>query len=110
MLSVLLCCLWLFSSRPLAPFLAVLTLLHCHTSLPIDAHRVPSCNPGQRPPHDVIVDVEVDQHAADFVWHVLHRIEAMRMWSTIAADNNAESNGVNDWSPLELHKSLSSHS
>ncbi len=44
----------------------------------------------------MIIDVKVDQHAPNFVWHVLHRIEVMRMWLTIAVDNNVESKGVND--------------
>jgi hypothetical protein len=102
MLSVLL------ASHPIALFLAVLMMICCHTSLPIDAHRVPLCNPGQHPPLDVIIDVEVDQWAPDFVRHVFHCVEELRMWSTIAADNNAESNGVDDWSPSTLRKLLSS--
>jgi hypothetical protein len=28
--------------------------------------------------------------------------QGMHMWLTIAVDNNAESNGVNEWSPLTL--------
>jgi hypothetical protein len=86
--------------HPLAPFLALLKLLCCRTSPPIDAHRVLLCNPGQRPPHDTSVHVEVDQRAPNFVWHVIHRVKAMRMWLMIAVDNNAESNGVNDWSSV----------
>ncbi len=62
----------------------------CHTSPPIDAHCVPSWDPGQRPPHDAIIDVKINQCMPDFVRHVLHRVEAKHMWLTIAADNNAD--------------------
>jgi hypothetical protein len=48
--------------------------------------------------------------SARLTLYVLHRVEAMRMWSTIAADNNAESNGVNERSPSTSRKSLSSRS
>ncbi len=85
-------------------------LLHCHTSPPIDPHHIPSCNPGKCSPQYAIIDVEVDQRAPDFVLHVLHRVKVMPMWLAIAADNNEESNGVNEWSPLMLRELLSSHS
>jgi hypothetical protein len=98
------------ASRLLTLFVAVLMLLCCHTSPRIDAHCVPSCDPGQCPPHDVIIDVEVNQRAPDFIWQVLHCIKAMRMWLTIAADNNAESNGVVDQSPSTSRKLLLSSS
>ncbi len=77
-------------------------LFYCHTLLPIEAHCVLSCNLGQRPPHDRIIDVKVDQHVPDFVRHVLHRVEGIRVWSTFVVDNNTESNSVNDQSPLTL--------
>ncbi len=96
------------ASHPVVPFLAVLMLLCCHTLPPIDTHQVPLCNPGQRPPHDAIIDVKVDQCTPDFVRHVLHHVEVMRMWSMIAADNNAESNNVDDWSPSAPCKLLPS--
>jgi hypothetical protein len=94
------------ASCPLAPFLAVLMLLHCHISPPINAHRVPLCDPRQRPPHDMVIDVKVNQRVPDFVRHILHHVKAMRMQATIAVDNNMESKGVNEWSLLTLRKSL----
>ncbi len=87
--------------HPLAPFLALLKLLCCHTLPCIDAHCILLCNPGRCPPHDASVDVKVDQRTPDFVWHVLHRFKEMSMWLMIAADNNAESNGIDDWSSID---------
>jgi hypothetical protein len=54
----------------------------------------------------VIIDVEVNQRTLSFVRHVFCRVKEMRMWSTIVADNNAESNGINDWSPLTSRELL----
>ncbi len=90
------------ASHPLAPFLAVLMLLCCHTLQPIDAHCIPLCNPGRCPPHDMFIDVKVNQCAPNFIRHILHRVKVMCMWSTIAAYNNAESNGVDERSSSTL--------
>ncbi len=98
------------ASRPLAPFSVVLMLLCCHTLPRIDAHCIPLCDPEQCPPHDVIIDVKVNQRVPDFVRHVLHYVEAMRMRSTIAADYNAESNGIDDRSPSLSREFLLSRS
>ncbi len=78
-------------------------MLHCcHTLPPIDTYCVPWCNPGRRPRHNASVDVKVDQRVPDFVRNVLHHVKVMRMWLTMVADNNAESNGINDWSSVNI--------
>jgi hypothetical protein len=76
--------------------------LHCCTSLPIDAHPVPSGDPGQCPPHDASVDVKVDQHMPNIIRHVVHRVEAMIMCLMIVAEDDAEHDGVGNWSSIDI--------
>jgi hypothetical protein len=92
--------------RPFAPFLALLKLLRCCTLPPIDAHRVPLHNPGHCPPHDASNDAEVDQLVHDVVWHIAHHIKAMRMCLMRAAGNNAEHDGIDDQSSVNIAQVL----
>ena len=47
--------------------------------------------------HNASVYVKADQHAHDAVWHVIHHVKALCMMClTIAVDDNAERDGVND--------------
>ncbi len=61
---------------------------------PIDSHHVLSREPGRRHPHNASFYVEVDQRAPYVVLHVVLRVKAMRMCSTIAADGDAEHGGA----------------
>ncbi len=108
MLSVLLWCLWLFSQPPSCSVFGSINVALLLTLPPIDAHGVPLCDPWQCPPYDTIIDSKLtsNQRLSGFVWHILHHFKAMRMWLTIAADNNVGSNSVDDWSPLTSRESL----
>ncbi len=90
------------ASRPLAQFLEISMFLHCCTSPQIDTHQVPSRNPGRRRPHDVSVDVKVDQCASNVIRHVIHRVKVMRMCLMIEMDNNAEHDGIDDRSSVNV--------
>jgi hypothetical protein len=40
------------------------------------------------------------------IWHVVHRVEAMRICSTIVVDNNKKHDSVNNWSFVNLAQVL----
>jgi hypothetical protein len=47
-------------------------------------------------------DAEVDQHVHDVVWHIVQRVKVMHMCSTRVAKDNAEHDGINDWSSVNI--------
>ena len=59
-------------SRSLSPFLTLLMLLHCWTLPLIHTHQRPSCKPGRHPPHDMSIDVKVNQRTPDVIRNIVN--------------------------------------
>ncbi len=58
--------------------------------------------PQATPSPDASNDAEVDQLVHDVIQHIVHCIKAMRMCSTRAVDDNAEHDGIDDWSSINV--------
>jgi hypothetical protein len=59
-------------------------------------------DPGCHPPHDASIDVKADQRVPDVVRHVDHRIKTTSMCSSIVADDDAELDGIDHQSSIDV--------
>ncbi len=104
MLSMLLWCLWLLSQPPsYSVFGSINVALLPHMAAnrcPLHPIVRPRVTPYPQPRRDCWCWSWPARTRLCMARSSLH--QGMHMWLTIAVDNNAESNGVNEWSPLTL--------